>query len=265
MVATFLVRCRSTATAAGSGPARGHSRSTAMPGLRLVRRSVMGPAIKRRAPGKTSRGLGASGGRGSGGHSWYLSAKDRQVLKRRTILSRITPIVLLSSFVGDLDLITDWTFLKYGLAGQGFLIRKLALFFAIVGTVMWALSTTEFSLMSKLKNMWKGNPLSRLQHVGLGWQLLANVILEDVPQFIITVITRPTSVTGVLNLCASGLSLCAKIVHGVSSQRAPSLSTQFKMIDQDPAVTQNLFKLRDEAKKKAKAAEKLVYLAWANR
>lgn len=36
-----------------------------------------------------------------------------------------------------------------------FVIRKLALFFAIVGTVMWALSTTEFSLMSKLKNMWK--------------------------------------------------------------------------------------------------------------
>lgn len=36
-----------------------------------------------------------------------------------------------------------------------FVIRQLALFFAIVGTVMWALSTTEFSLMSKLKNMWK--------------------------------------------------------------------------------------------------------------
>lgn len=90
----------------------------------------------------------------------------------------------------------------------------------------------------------KGNPLSRLQHVGLGWQLLANVFLEDVPQFVITIITRPTSVSGVLNLTASGLSLCAKIVKGISSQRAPSLATQFMMIDQDPAVTRNLFKLR---------------------
>ncbi|CAM9953170.1 unnamed protein product, partial [Hapterophycus canaliculatus] len=148
---------------------------------------------------------------------------------------------------------------------QSIVIRKLALVFAIMGTIMWALSTTEFSLMSKLKTMWKGNPLSRLQHVGLGWQLLANVFLEDVPQFVITIITRPTSVSGVLNLTASGLSLCAKIVKGVSSQRAPSLATQFMMIDQDPAVTRNLFKLRDEAKKKAKSAEQLVYLAWENR
>eukprot|EP00752_Nemacystus_decipiens_P013026 g11524.t1 len=208
------------------------------------------------------------GGAAAGGYaakSWSLSPEDRRILKRRTILARFTPIVLLSSFVGDLDLITDWTFLHFGLADQGHMIRQFALFFAIVGTVMWALSVTEFSLMSKLKTMWKGNPLSRLQHVGLGWQLLANVFLEDLPQFIITVITRPTSVTGVLNLTASGFSLCAKIIHGFSSQRAPSLSTQFKMIDQDPAVTRNLFRLRDEAKKQAKAAEKLVYLAWTNR
>lgn len=178
------------------------------------------------------------------GSEWFLPMKDRQTLKRRTILARLTPIVLLTSFMSDLDLVTDWTFLKYGLAGQGLLIRQLALFFAIVGSVMWALSTTEFALMSKLRTMWKTNPLARLEHVGLGWQLLANVIMEDLPQFIITIITRPTSVTGVLNLATSGLSLAAKIVHGFSSKRAPSLSTQFKMIDQDPAVTRNLFKLR---------------------
>eukprot|EP00904_Undaria_pinnatifida_P006033 jgi/Undpi1/255/HiC_scaffold_1.g00252.m1 len=199
------------------------------------------------------------------GSEWFLPMKDRQTLKRRTILARLTPIVLLTSFMSDLDLVTDWTFLKYGLAGQGLLIRQLALFFAIVGSVMWALSTTEFALMSKLRTMWKTNPLARLEHVGLGWQLLANVIMEDLPQFIITIITRPTSVTGVLNLATSGLSLAAKIVHGFSSKRAPSLSTQFKMIDQDPAVTRNLFKLRDEAKKKAAKAEKLVYLAWIYR
>ncbi|CAM9771990.1 unnamed protein product [Pylaiella littoralis] len=225
----------------------------------------VGP-VKKRGPksGRKSR-LALGAGRGGGRQGWGLSMKDRQVLKRRTVLARLTPIVLLSSFVNDLDLVTDWTFLKYGLAGAGEVITQLALLFAVVGTVMWALSATEFSLMSKLKNMWKGNPLSRLQHVGLGWQLLANVILEDAPQFVITVITKPTSVTGVLNLCSSGLSLCAKVVHGISSQRAPSLSTQFKMIDQDPAVTRNLFKLRDEAKKQAASAEKLVELAWINR
>ncbi|CAM9250376.1 unnamed protein product [Laminaria digitata] len=176
--------------------------------------------------------------------------KDRQTLKRRTILARLTPIVLLTSFMSDLDLVTDWAFLHYGLANSGVIITRLALFFAIVGTVMWALSTTEFALMSKARAMWKNNP---------------HVIMEDLPQFIITIITRPSSVTGVLNLVTSGLSLSAKIVHGVSSKRAPSLSTQFKMIDQDPAVTRHLFKLRDAAKKEAAKAENLVYLAWVYR
>lgn len=52
-------------------------------------------------------------------YSWFLSFEDRQILKRRTILARISSIVLLTSFASDLDLITDWTFLHYGLAGQG--------------------------------------------------------------------------------------------------------------------------------------------------
>lgn len=66
-----------------------------------------------------SAASGGGGGGGYAGKSWSLSPEDRRVLKRRTILARFTPIVLLSSFVGDLDLITDWTFLHYGLADQG--------------------------------------------------------------------------------------------------------------------------------------------------
>lgn len=198
-------------------------------------------------------------------NSWFLSVEDRKTLKRRTVMSRITPLLLLSSFVSDLDLVTDWCFYCFELAGKSSAIRDAGLFFTIMGTIMWAMSSTEFGLMSQLKTMWRGNPLSRLEHVGLGWQLLANVFLEDLPQFVITIITKPTSVAGVLNLTASGFSLTSKILNGFMSQRAPSLSTQFKMIDQDPAVTRNLFKLRDEAKAKAKKAEKIVYLAWTNR
>lgn len=208
---------------------------------------------------------GSDGGANAPRVSWFLSKGERQLLKRRTILARFSPIMLLSSFVSDLDLITDWCFLQYGLANQGLFIRRIALFFAIVGSVMWALSTTEFALMSKLKVVCRRNALSRLEHVGLGWQLLANVFMEDLPQFIITVITKPSSVTGVLNLATSGLSLSAKIVKGFSDKQAPSLSTQFKMVDQDPVVTRHLFAIRDAAKKEAAKAEKLVYLAWANR
>ena len=196
---------------------------------------------------------------------WFLSVKDRQTLKRRTIMDRVTPLLLLSSFVADLDLVTDWCFLRYGLVGQGLILRQVALGFAITGTVMWALSSTEFALLSSLKNMCKESPFGRLQPVGLGWQLLANVFLEDLPQFVITIITRPSSVPGVLNLAASGVSLVSKILYGITSKRHPSLSTQFIMIDQDPVVTRNLFKLRDEAKQRVKLAEQLVYLAWTNR
>ena len=196
---------------------------------------------------------------------WFLCVKDRQILKRRTIMGRVTPLLLLSSFVADLDLVTDWCFFHYGLVGQRLILRRVALGFAIVGTVMWALSSTEFALLSSLKNMCKGSPLDRLQFVSLGWQLLANVFLEDLPQFVITTIARPSSVSGVLNLTASGFSVVSKILHGIMSKRAPSLSTQFKMIDQDPVVSRNLFKLRDEAKQRVKLAEQLVYLAWANR
>ncbi|CAN0410342.1 unnamed protein product, partial [Ascophyllum nodosum] len=210
---------------------------------------------------------------GSGGETrligkknhWFLSVKDRQILKRRTIMDRVTPLLLLSSFVADLDLVTDWYFLSYGLVRQGLMYRQLSLGFAITSTVMWALSSTEFALLSSLKNMCKGSPLDRLQPVGLGWQLLANVFLEDLPQFVITTITRPSSVSGVLNLAASGVSLVSKVLHGITSQRTPSLSTQFKMIDQDPVVSCNVFKLRDEAKQRVKLAEQLVYLAWTNR
>lgn len=174
----------------------------------------------------------------------FLPEKDRRVLKRRMIIERCTPFVLISSFVSDLDLIMDWCFLEYGLAMQGLLIRRIALFFAILGSVMWALSTTEFALTGRLSRMWKNNPMSRLGYVGLGWQTLMNVFVEDVPQFIITEITTPTSVTGVLNLTTSALSLTAKIIEGIANKRTHSLSTSFKMIDQDPAATRNLLKNR---------------------
>lgn len=213
------------------------------------------------APDRSEVGGAELGGR----QEWFLSKKDRQILKRRTIMERFTPLMVLSSFVSDLDLIADWCYLHYGLADFGVVVCQIALFFAIVGSILWVLSTTEFAVLSVVRSTWKGNSWRHLQHVGLGWQLLANVIAEDLPQFVITIITKPTSVTGVLNLTASGLSVVARVIHGILSKHSPSLSTQFVMIDQDPAVTRNLFKLRDEAKSKAAAAEKLVYLAWVNR
>lgn len=69
-------------------------------------------------------------------HDWFLSLKDRRTLKRRTVLARVTPLTMLASFVSDLDVITDWCFYDLELARQGELIRDIALFFAVVGSVM---------------------------------------------------------------------------------------------------------------------------------
>ncbi|CAM9816336.1 unnamed protein product, partial [Sphacelaria rigidula] len=195
----------------------------------------------------------------------FIPTQRLQILKRRTIKSRLTALGVLSSFISDLDLVSDWCFLEIVLINFPLYLQKAGLVFAISGTVMWALGVTEFALLSKLRVMWRGNPASRLEHVALGWQMLANVVLEDLPQFVITIITKPNSIPGAINLTMSSFSLVSKIIKGYSSTEAPSLSTQFNMIDEDPAVTRHLFELRDEAKKKAKKAEMLVYKAWVYR
>lgn len=195
-----------------------------------------------------------------------LSEEERDVLKRRTITARLNPLAVVSSFLSDLDLAADWVFLYYVLVDYPLAIRRAGLVCAILGTVMWALSTTEFALLSKLRIICSRNrPLSRLEYPGLGTQLLANVVLEDVPQFAITLLTKPNSISGALNIATSLFSLMAKIMKGITSTSSPSLSSQFRMIDADPAVTRHLFLLADEAKRKAKMAEKLIHLTWTYR
>lgn len=197
--------------------------------------------------------------------AWLLPKHELDLLKRRTITSRLQPLMILSSFASDLDLVTDWAFYHYVLVDYSVLLQRAGLVFAIVGTVTWTLSTTEFAAFGAVNPWGKNDPVSRLKYSALGWQLLANVFAEDLPQFVITIMTKPSSVTGVLNMATSVFSLMAKIVKGFLSTSQPSLSTQFKMIDADPSVTRNLFRLADEAKRKAKMAEKLVALTWKYR
>lgn len=87
----------------------------------------------------------------------------------------MTPLGVLSSFISDLDLVSDWCFLEIVLINFPLYLQKAGLVFAISGTVMWALGVTEFALLSKLRVMWRGNPASRLEHVALGWQVSAYV------------------------------------------------------------------------------------------
>eukprot|EP00752_Nemacystus_decipiens_P014567 g12973.t1 len=157
-------------------------------------------------------------------------------LKRRIIRDKITPLMMLTSVVADLDLFADWLFLKEGLEGQSQLLSNFALAFTVVGTFMYVLVTLEFHPISKVWTCLRGRPLSPEQHVSLGWQLLLNVVVEDVPQLIITGIADPTSGAGVLNIATAGFSLLAKAAEAFATLRDPPMSAQARKIEEDPGI-----------------------------
>eukprot|EP00903_Cladosiphon_okamuranus_P020906 g19199.t1 len=158
-------------------------------------------------------------------------------LKRDIIREKMTPLMMLTSVVADLDLFADWLFFEEGLEGQPQLLADFALAFTIVGTIMYALVTLEFHPISKVWTwLRKGVPLGEGQHVSLGRQLLLNIVVEDVPQLIITGIADPTSGAGVLNLATAGFSLLAKGAEAVSTLHDPPMAAQARKIEADPGA-----------------------------
>lgn len=191
------------------------------------------------------------------------SAKDKRNdndLKRIVIADKLTPLVVLTSFVSDLDLVADWVFFKEGLGAEGQLIYFVALAFAVIGTIMYVLVTVEFHLVSKAKTWWVGAPLSPLQHVPLGWQLVINVIVEDIPQLVITCVTSPTSVSGVLNIATAAFALLAKMAEAFATRRDLPMSSQLRMIEADPDVVRHVMEQRRNAEEQAANAAKLTVL-----
>eukprot|EP00752_Nemacystus_decipiens_P014562 g12969.t1 len=160
-------------------------------------------------------------------------------LKRSIIREKITPLMMLTSVVADLDLFADWLFLTEARAGQSQLLSDFALAFTVVGTFIYLLVTLEFHPISALWTFLRGKNLSPSQHISLGQQLLLNVVVEDIPQLVITSIIDPTSVAGVLNITTAGFSLLAKAAEAVSTLRDPPMSAQARRIEEDPVFIQH--------------------------
>ncbi|CAM9968471.1 unnamed protein product [Ectocarpus fasciculatus] len=191
------------------------------------------------------------------GHSEDL----RRTLKRSAIWEKVTPLTVLTSIVSDLDLFADWYFLKEGLEDAQELVADVAFVLTIVGTVMYVLLTLEFHPVSEAWTWCRGGrALSPLQHVPLGWQLLLNAVVEDIPQLVITWVTSPTSVAGVLNIATAGFALLAKMAEGFATRKDLPMSSQLRMIDTDPGVVQHLLNARHKAEELAANAATLAVL-----
>ncbi|CAN0013016.1 unnamed protein product [Scytosiphon promiscuus] len=182
--------------------------------------------------------------------------RDDNDLKRSVIAAKLTPLVVLASFVSDLDVVADWVFFNEGLGGEGQLIYYTALVFAVFGTIMYVLVTVEFHLVSKARAWWEGRPLGPLEHISLGWQLGINVIVEDIPQLVITCVTSPTSTAGVLNITTAAFALLAKMTEAF----ATPMSSQLRMIEADPRVVRYVTEQRRNAEELADKAGRIVDL-----
>lgn len=183
------------------------------------------------------------------------------LLKRISIVDKLTALTVLTSILSDLDLFADWYFFRQGLEGESTVTSDVALAFTVVGTVVYVLLTVEFHLFNTVVTLWcrKGEPLNPLQHVPLGWQLFLCVALEDIPQLIITCVTSPTSVAGVLNIATAGFAVLAKIAEGFETRRDLPMSSQLRMVEEDPGIVRHMMVQRREAEELTARAANLAY------
>lgn len=215
------------------------------------------------ALGNAERGVGSNTVHAQQGASSDESKNKEleMLLKRISIVDKLTALTVLTSILSDLDLFADWYFFRQDLEGESTVTSDVALAFTVVGTVVYVLLTVEFHLFNTVVTLWcrKGEPLNPLQHVPLGWQLFLCVALEDIPQLIITCVTSPTSVAGVLNIATAGFAVLAKIAEGFETRRDLPMSSQLRMVEEDPGIVRHMMVQRREAEELTARAASLAY------
>lgn len=185
--------------------------------------------------------------------------RDKLQLKRASILDKVTPLTVLTSLVSDLNVVADWFFFKEVLETQSKFLVGFVLSFTVVGTIMYVLVALEFHPISKIQTWWAGKSLSSLD-VPLAWQLAINVLLEHIPQLIITCTVSPSSVAGVLNITTTGVSLPSKLTEGYATQTDLPMSSLLGMVEEDPEVVRQTIVQRRYLKELAAKAAELAVL-----
>lgn len=189
------------------------------------------------------------------------SDRLERLLIRLSIVQILTPLTVLTSIVSDLDLFADWYFLKEGLEGESQRTSDAAWAFTAIGNVVYILLVVEFHCVSKVRTWCRGGEkLNALQHVPLGGQLMLSVVFEDIPQLIITFITSPTSVAGVLNLVTAVFPLLAKVAEAFATRNDLPMSAQLRMVEEDTEVVVHMMKQQRTAEEIALKAATLAGL-----
>ena len=179
-------------------------------------------------------------------------------LRRRLIKKSITPSLMLTSILADIDVAADWYFwVSADFTGTQFEgIEEVALFFAVVGTITWLVLATD--ALGWLRVYACRN--SPLWGTFLLWPLI-NVFVEDLPQLVITFMTTAfDTVAGTLNIATAAVSLLVKVVEAYGS-RTDDLPSDFSLIDHNgSSIVQRRMELDDDVRQQKRTIAKLTPL-----
>lgn len=201
-------------------------------------------------------------------------------LKRRIILRKLGPWTLFSSIIADFDVVADWLFYASDVYTKGGVIQVVGLGFAVLGTFLWFMLVTEGHILDwgvqcffssggcsrkreqqQLQQHHDEMPLGILEHISLKWQMGLNVVFEDIPQLIVTLLVENSinTATGVFNVTTSAFSFLAKVADVLEASRdSAPMAVQLRMVDIESGVTETLLDAQDELEKQAEKAAGVV-------
>ena len=161
----------------------------------------------------------------------YFPAK-RADFKRREIKAT----TILTSFASDFDLIADWTFYAQ-IAGKdkydAALVNTL-LVFCILGTFMWLMLITEGRIFKRCLRKLKMN-------ISTGYMILASVIVEDLPQVILTfLIEDELSVYAVVNVITALYDILIKLAEAYEDRNDYIKVTENRMFEDHMEMRNNI-------------------------
>jgi len=183
---------------------------------------------RRRAPGTPASA--AKGDAPANEASEEESPPSADSLIADDIKQRITLARFFASGVADADVALDWVFFKNLLdrccdkrtdgTGVNASLMVAAAVFAAIGTLLWALAALD--MFGWVRYLWFVGRRKQPRFDGYiprTHMLVANILLEDAPQLVITFVASASSSVALANIVTSLYALFAKLVETLEASR----------------------------------------------
>ena len=181
-----------------------------------------------RAPGNAASG--AQGDASTNDDSGAESRPSAHSLIADDIKQRITLARFFASGVADADVALDWVFFSNlldrccdkrtdGTSVNASLMVAAAVF-AAIGTLLWSLAA--FDMFGWVRYLWfvgRGKQPRFDGYIPRTHMLVANILLEDAPQLVITFVASASSSLALANIVTSLYALFAKLVETLEASR----------------------------------------------